>query len=286
MPSLPELHDDVAVSADAPSLPTAGLAPADVLTRVKTEGLRRRTRRHRRNRVLAALALAVVAVPVVSLLPGADGPEEVRVASAPDAGTTEADAEEPDAEEPDAELDVPAITVAEVPALTVPAPDAPVESPLAPDAPPVSLGPATVIERPAGPTCLNSTDPSCGEFRWDPQPSPNQPLEASFVDAPAEAIAGEPVTFTVQWADGDAQLVHHEFSVDAILGRACTYEQRYGPWTPPAAAAGSGSLTYTHTFTEPGTYLVSAFLATGSCDSPYRGDVFVDHTVTVIAATP
>lgn len=284
MPSLPELHHDVAVSADTQSLPTAGVAPADVLAKVKTEGLRRRTRRHRRNSVLAALALAVVAVPVVTLLPGEGSPEEVRVASAPDAGTTEGDADEADA---------PATTVVEAPPTTVLDPDTPVESPLPPDAPPVSLGPATVIERPAGPTCLNSTDPACGDFRWDPQPAPNQPIEGGFTEAPATAVVGETVTFAVEWADPDAAYVADYFSTDGVgLGIACTQEvRRFGAWTPPAAAPDSGVLVYSHAFDAPGTYEVivsiqTAADASSTCDDPYASVANLSHTITVAAPTP
>jgi hypothetical protein len=274
LPSFPDLHDDV--DAGAPVVAAPGpVAPADVLARVKTEGLRRRTRRHRRNGVLAALGIALLAVPAVALLPE-DGTDDVTVAA-----------------EGDREAERPATTGARRPTTTVTTgttlPPPSTASTVVVEGEDVGLIPPLVIEReptattvPAAPVCRNSTDPACGEFRWDPAPAANQDLTAAFVDVPATVTAGEPTTFFVAWSDPDATLAYDMFSADnALLAQPCQIENRFGPWTPPPAEPGSGELSYTHTFEAPGTYTVAVALATGACDSPYnsQGTVYLDVTV-------
>jgi len=273
LPSLPDLTD-LDAEFGAPVQSVGGpAAPSDVLARVKAEGLRRRTRRHRRNGVLAALGLALVAMPAIALLPGEDRPEGLTVAADPD-------------REPATTIERPEIDGPITTAVTTVAPPTTVVDPTQ-----TSLGPATTIERdvpppttvPAGPTCRNSTDPACGDFRWDPQPAPNQAITAAFVDAPQTVTAGEAATFTVAWSDPDAPLEYDNFSADGVgLAMPCAMEPRYGPWTPPDAVAGSGELTYTHTFTEPGTYTVVVSIGTGQCGSPYADTATRELTVTVV----
>lgn len=272
MPSFPDLDDDV--DAGAPVVAAAGpVAPADVLARVKTEGLRRRTRRHRRNGVLAALGIALLAVPAVALLPEG-GTDDVTVAAEGDGDASPRTTE--------ARRPTTTVTTATT-ATTIPPTSVVVEGEE------VGLIPPLVIEReptattvPPGPACRNSTDPACGEFRWDPAPAANQDLTAAFVDVPATVTAGEPTTFFVAWSDPDATLAYDMFSADnALLAQPCQIENRFGPWTPPPTEPGSGELSYTHTFEAPGTYTVAVALATGACDSPYnsQGTVYLDVTV-------
>lgn len=274
MPSLHDLTDaDIEIGMDGPA------APADVLARVKSEGMRRRTRRHRRNSLVAMLGLVAVALPAIALLPGDDPADDVRVA-----GETE--------NESPATVDRPDGTVPTTVAASVP-PTTAVAPPVEPEGD-VELGPATQYERPEptpttvppattpAPVCQNSTDPACGDFRWEPAPAANQPLTAAFVDAPATAAVGEAVSFSVAWSDPDAQLSFDYFSADGVaIARDCAIERRYGPWTPPDAAAGSGELSYSHTFTEAGTYTVLVTLSTADCNSPYSSDRTVETTVTV-----
>lgn len=273
MPSHPDLTDVEGAdrTVAAPAI-THSVAPADVLASVKREGMRRRARRHRRNGVLAVIGLVLVAVPAVALLPGDDGSEDITVAAdadgADDVGRTT--------------VDRPVTTVSPT---TAPPTTVPVEVDDA-EAPVTTVEsdrePAPVTTVPAAPTCRNSTDPACGEFRWDPQPAPNQPLTAAFVDAPATAAVGEEVTFAVAWSDPDAQLEYDSFSADGVgLAQACAMQPRYGPWTPPDAVAGSGELSYTHVFTEAGTYTVVVSLGTGDCTGPYADTATVEATVTV-----
>lgn len=285
MPSFPDLHDDLVVGAPAgPSGPAGPTAPADVLARVKAEGLRRRSRRHRRNGVLAVLGLVLLALPAVALLPGSgeddltvaadgggdgDGAPATSAPRAPATTLTTAAVEE-----------LPATSVVPVPDDGAPVPTSVVGVP----APGPRQGPATTV--PAAPACRNSTDPACGEFRWDPQPAPNEPLTAGFGPI-TEATAGVPFTVEVNWADPDAaELTYDAFVVDGVvLGRPCAYEARYGPWTPPDAARGAGQLRYTHTFDAPGTYTVTVSLGSADCASPYASDVTIEQTITVTAGS-
>ncbi|MBA2283734.1 MAG: hypothetical protein H0W25_21205, partial [Acidimicrobiia bacterium] len=142
---------------------------------------------------------------------------------------------------------------------------------------------------PTAPPCRNSTDAGCGEFRWDPAPGANAPLQASFVAPPAAVVVGTPVTFEVRWNDGDASLVLDHFSPDGVaLARGCAQARRYGPWDAPAPRPGNGTLTYTHTFTAPGPATVTLSLATdatdGDCADPYAGELVLEQTVEVVPA--
>ncbi len=262
-------------------VPTGSTAPEDVLARVKTDGLRRRTRRHRRNSVLAALGLAIVAVPAIALLPGDDGNDDVTVAADSDARPT------PTTNRRRTTTTTPS-TVAPTTATTLPT-----VTTIIVDGDEVGLIPPTsVVRRPTpttappttapAPVCRNSMESACGDFRWDPAPAPNQPLSLGFVDSPASAVVGEPVVFNVVWSDPDATLSYDNFSADGVgLGQACAAVQRFGPWTPPDPAGGSGELTYQHTFSAPGTYTVVVSAGTADCNSPYGNDATAEIVVTV-----
>lgn len=252
-------------------VPAGPAAPEDVLAKVKTEGLRRRTRRHRRNTVLAVLGLAVVAVPAASLVPSGDR-----------SGLTVASEGDSEAEAPTTEARRPATTVASGQTTAVPTTvtDEPVPVPTTAARP--GATPQTTV--PAAPACRNSADPACGEFRWDPAPEANDPMTAAFVDAPSVVAAGEAVTFAVAWSDPEAALTFDDFAAgdEPLLGGPCTIERRYGPWTPPAAARSGGELSYTHVFDTPGQHVVRVYLAVGQCgSSPYFDEIVVTHTLTV-----
>ncbi len=288
MPSLRDLTD--ADLGDEISIVEATPAPGDVLARVKAEGMRRRLRRRRRNGALAVLGIAALAVPAAALLPGDDPEESVTVASEGAEGSdadseparpSTTDAPVAGSQSPTTPTSLGSATT--VPSVVVPGPD-----------PETELGPAVSIERPLpppttvppqttvpAPSCVNSTDPACGPFRWDPAPGPNGELTASIA-APATAAVGEQVTFEVTWSDPDATLTFDHFSADGVgLARSCAVEPRYGPWTPPAATAGSGALSYTHAFGAPGTYTVVVSLGTGECANPYGSDRTAEVTVVV-----
>lgn len=269
-----ETPTDPGADAREPAV-TGPAAPADVLARVKAEGLRRRTRRHRRNAVLAVVALALVAVPTVSLLPDG-GDEEVTVAADPGQPTTAEDRSDGDGSATSSPgSSTPPSTAAGAAEPAAPAPTAVAD-------PPPSTAPVPPSSVPITP-CRNSYDSACGDFRWDPEPGPNGPITAAFVDAPATAIVGEQVTFTVAWTDPDAELAYDHFSPDGVgMGQACTMEMRFGPWTPPDPVADGGELSYTHAFDAPGTYVVVVSIGTGGCNNPYGSDKAVETSITVV----
>ena len=281
---MPSFHDADLTIANPVEVPTGATAPEDVLSRVKSEGLRRRNRRHRRNSALAVLGIAIAAVPAVALLPDGGGDaEDVTVAAEGDANegrpTTSV------ARRPVTSLTTATTTVETLPPTTV----VQVEGGEAVLIPPTSVvrppRPTTTVPPPTtapAPTCRNSTDPACGAFRWDPEPAPNAALSIGFVDPTTTAAVGEEVVFNVVWSDADATLTYDNFSAEGVgLGRACTQEARFGPWTPPEPAGGSGDLVYRHTFTEAGTYTVVVSAGTADCNTPYGNDATTELTVTV-----
>jgi hypothetical protein len=269
--------------------------PSDVLRSVKVEGGRRRLVRRRRNLAVAVLGLALVAVPAVTLRPDPGGPtQQLDVAAGGGAAGLTPDATDPpllDPVPPELAPGDPVTTVPTLPApaATVPPATAPPQgastpaasqpAPAAPLAPTPTAAAASTTTTKA---CRNSADPACGDFRWDPAPSANQPLTASFTKAPATAVAGQTVLFEVTWSDGDAGLTFERFSTDGTaVATACAMEPRYGAWTPPAATAASGTLPYTTTFATPGEYKVIVTLGTADCTSPYGDDKLLETTITV-----
>lgn len=262
--------------------------PPELLRSVKDEGRRRRVNRRRRNLGLVVALVAMLALPV-AVLGGDDGDGQQEVA-------VTADEDAPPAElAPD--LDTTPSSILEVP------PPAPVDvvAPTLPAAPPTSAAPATtaaptVTTAPTPttaaattattkPPCRNSQEPSCGPFRWDPAPAANQPLTADFSSFPANPVAGAPLHFEVSWSDPDAQLTTHSFSTDGTaIGASCSMVPRYGPWTPPAATGGSGTLPFDTTFASPGPYRVIVSLGTGDCMSPYFSEKLLEREIIVTAA--
>jgi hypothetical protein len=251
------------------------MAPSDdLLTAVKVEGGRRRARRHRRNAAVALLGLVVLAVPALAVF--RDGGDDQQL-------TVAADDQEPSTsttERPSTTIPVTTGTTA-VPTETtivVASPDTATTIPgTRPTPAPTTTVPPLV--------CRNSTNPACGAFYWDPQPA-NAPMNAWFASAPSQAVVGEAVTFVVDWSDADADAIDGFFSPDGVgLGAPCRYPQGYGPWTPPAAAPGAGSWTYTHTFTAPGVYVLAVSLWTGDvCGNPYASDWHQQTSITVAEA--
>ena len=87
------------------------------------------------------------------------------------------------------------------------------------------------------------------------------------------------------FAFGDARLVNAYFlPIGSTSSAVCGPPLRYGPWTPPERVRSGGTLRFTHTYTEAGTYRAIAGLSTGdACSSPYRGLTEVETTVVVTA---
>lgn len=162
---------------------------------------------------------------------------------------------------------------------------APAAGPAPAPAPTTTAAPAPTPPPTAPPTtvCRNSTDPSCGDFRWDPQPGAYE-VEVYAVSTPVAAAAGEPVTFAIDYVDPagpDALGACVNWSAPAAVIDISTCEAiatdcaRTGPHDPPAPSQERIRVERTLTFDEPGTYEVSVggnvatHLADG-CESPYR----------------
>ncbi len=279
---MPSLLDHLATGDGAD--PSTVSPPAGLIDAVKADGSRRRVNRRRRNLALAVLCLGLLAVPAATLGGGnSDREGEINVAADGD-GTETTFVLEPVESTVVAEVPLtpPATTVDTAPPVTE-APATSVAPPTAvPTTPPSTRAPGTTPT--TAPACRNSDKPSCGDFRWDPPPGPNQPLVGSFVNPPATAQVGVPVVFEVTWSDPDAKLTSDRLSPDGSrIISACTLPPRFGPWTPPPAVGGSGTLRYTHTFQTAGTYSdVTVELGTADCTSPYGNDAQVPPiTITV-----
>ena len=193
-------------------------------------------------------------------------------------------------------------------------PDAPFDTTTPPaPAPPVTAAPGASPGTPApGPAaapaptptptsppttsaCRNSTDPSCGDFSWDPQPGPYE-VEVYAVSTPVAARAGEPVTFAVEYVDpagADAQGACLNWWVSdpavvntsscEVIATACA---RTGAHDPPAPSQERIALQRTITFETPGEHQVriegniGTHLADG-CESPYRNTFTRTFTIVV-----
>ena len=203
--------------------------------------------------------------------------------------TTERDPDADGDAELDADADTTVTTAAPAPA---PAPVTPAPTP-APTTPPTTSAPAPTA--PPTTVCRNSTDPSCGEFSWDPQPG-DYDVEVYAVSTPVTATAGEPVTFAVDYIDpagADAEgACLNWFVTDPavvntssceVLATAC---DRTGPHDPPAPSRDRISLERTIVFETPGEHEVSisgniaTHLADG-CESPYTNSFSRTFTIVV-----
>jgi hypothetical protein len=170
-------------------------------------------------------------------------------------------------------------------------------------------GPAT----PQGPgstattalVCRNSTNPKCGQFRWDPPPKANEPAQMAITASPAQPKVGEKVTFKVTIDDPDDASPAYcywlwDYGDTHNLSTHCDYgpggapqcQGRYGPWTPPAATPGHyedhDNLALEHTYDSPGNYTVK-FTYNASyagCYDPYASDAVGTMSLTVLPAPP
>lgn len=203
----------------------------------------------RRSALLAGVAALAVVAAVPSLLDSRTGTGQVSTSSAP--VTASADP----------------VTASAAPA-ALPAAN-PVQSVLAAAPPAVQTAPAKVASAPAPTaapaTCLNSSDPSCGAFAWSPAPAANQPLTIAVEVTPAAPKAGDLVTVKVIASDPDALVTTNggsfffadPNSAEPQIGFPAVVDAgvaRYGNWTPPPAQPGRLELSFTHTFSQAGTF--------------------------------
>lgn len=175
-----------------------------------------------------------------------------------------------------------------------PAPPTPGPAPApGPTAPPTTSAPPSTA--PPTTVCRNSTDPSCGDFSWDPQPEPSE-VEVFAVTTPDAATAGEPVTFVVDyidpagvtavgaclnWSTTDPAVVNT--SSCQVVATDC---DRYGPHDPPARSQERIRLEQTIVFETPGEHevTISGNIAThlaDRCESPYTTSFSRTFTIVV-----
>lgn len=280
---MPSFLDTLQSSDDEPG----GDAPLDVLGSVKAEGARRRRARHRRNAALSGLVLALVAVPTFAAIGGSGGGEDVR--STDLAGATD-DGGDRESGAADVERTTTSTTApTEVLGVQItPVPEAPLEEEAAPT-PTTARPPRPTVPPTTAPplVCENSYDPACGDFYWDPAPAPNQEMTHTVV-GPTSVVAGQTLVFDVVFNDPDAQPGYFDDDTDGVhLLSACATEPRFGPWTPPAPAAGSGTHPVTYQAPEqPGTYFVNVVGSSrnGDCQfDPYGDELVVQIVITVTA---
>jgi hypothetical protein len=150
---------------------------------------------------------------------------------------------------------------------------------------------STTVVRPFNP-CHNSTDPACGDFRWDPDPGPNAPMTADVRITPAHPAVGQKVTFTIRahdpdasrgglggWGFGDGPNV----AVTGLYPGGC---DRHGPWTPPARTASTWEEALTNTYRHAGAFRASFFVRSatpdiGGCPDPYASNARAQIVVPV-----
>jgi hypothetical protein len=138
-----------------------------------------------------------------------------------------------------------------------------------------------------GRVCRNSTDPACGQFRWDPPPAGNQPLSIQIATSPAHPRVGQEVTFTVTLHDADRAIgtcAWLDFG-DGTSQGACQpppCPARYGPWDPPGRGPDTQIFTYRHTYLGSGAYIATFFADNRTdCYDPY-GEPVTKHAPIVI----
>lgn len=141
--------------------------------------------------------------------------------------------------------------------------------------------------------CRNSTVASCGAFRWDPEPGANRPLSIEVRWPVEQPRAGDEVVFTATVADPDATPIKEGAcgnstgmtfgdggSIPTSCGTPCT-PTRYGPWTPPAAGAGSSTFQFRHTYGAAGTYTPTLVFASGDRCNPYSSVHHISFNITI-----
>lgn len=121
-----------------------------------------------------------------------------------------------------------------------------------------------------------SATPSATSTVTDLAPTADGGLAVRVLPPTADAIVGESLALTVQYADADGGLVGtvEDFG-DGGLGGLKIASCRDSEKNPPA-----GSKTMRHTWTAPGTYLVAVTVTTLSCVHGQE-DVTATATVTV-----
>lgn len=148
-----------------------------------------------------------------------------------------------------------------------------------------SASPPPEAARDVPPRCRDSTDATCGPFRWDPKPAPNRPLAVTLRVAPVTVRVGQPVAATVTWSDPDAPaagLVAQCWGDVPCTPAppACARTSATGTWTPPRPRAGRGKLVLSdHSFSSSGRFPVTVAVRSRSYPSdlcPPSGDPYAN----------
>jgi hypothetical protein len=236
-----------------------------LLARIREGGLRRRARR-RRALLAGGVAAGVLIVVPVLVLTGSDDRQPVVTADSSESTTTSTSTTESTS-----------TTVTEEPST-----EASTTEP--------STTATTLV-------CRNSDNPACGDFYWDP-PINNQPITGALSLAESTPQAGQPVTLSVSASDPDSNpqlCFDDQETVDQLafdLPTHCVYPacaigySGYGPHDPPAPqGGGDATQTVTLTFSQPGSYTVTAHLGSrsGTCGSLYDSSIELQISVTVTA---
>jgi hypothetical protein len=142
---------------------------------------------------------------------------------------------------------------------------------------------------PGAPACINSTDPQCGAFHWEPPVANNLPIVVNVI-ATQSATAPNEYTFMVTVSDADHQVSDNcavvDFGDGVMVPAPCTSvscPDAHGAWTTPPAVAGSQNFTYTHAYASPGQYTARFEYHTDRdrCPDPYGNFGSNSATVTV-----
>jgi hypothetical protein len=150
--------------------------------------------------------------------------------------------------------------------------------------PTTTARPEAKAEPPAAPAptapCLNSFEPRCGDFQWQPPLGPNTPLAVSITIEPAEPVVGQLVTITIAWSDPEADVGVTRFVspgscvpnpddaclvyTDPVLG-PCPGAS--GPWRSPPPRRGGRSMKHQRVFQYPETFTWSAKVSTANSEA-------------------
>lgn len=138
--------------------------------------------------------------------------------------------------------------------------------------------------------CMNSHDPACGEFRWEPAPEQNEPMEIRISYSPDTPKVGDTVVFDIEIRDdaADARIDLYGFGdqPDMMPGFSCpTTESRYGPWAPPPKNTRPRHIKVEHVYEEPGAYSVRFGAVSAVCDeNPYKSAARAKTTIEISGA--
>lgn len=138
--------------------------------------------------------------------------------------------------------------------------------------------------------CRNSLDPSCGEFHWDPAPSPNAPILIEVT--PTINPESGSVALTGFARDDDARISEYCLAIswgdgsrdDGGLCPIPHCQAAYGPWDPPPTRPSQVPIAAEHTYKGPGDYEIRVTARSDSlaCRSPYASEA----TQTLVVRVP